>query len=266
MDDAELVRLLQRAADLDEQRRGARPRQRAVALDHVREVEPAHVLHDQVQRALRGAEVEDLDGVRVMQPRDRGGLALEPRDNIGVVREIAMQHLHRGDLAHAQMLDAVDDAHAAAADHLEHAIAILDDLTEPLLVRVRQPAIRDESTDRSCRSAPVRPSPCATPRARSPASCPRRTSDRSSTARRNRSDTAGTRSAVRVSTPCARSIPASLRIGERAASASSRRRRQDPGGRRVRGPGSRVVASLVPGVSATCAPVRCPVRAGDGSG
>ena len=88
MHDAELVRLLERAADLREDRRGARPRQRAVALDDAREVEPAHELHDQVERVRRVAEVEHLHGVRVMQARDRGGLALEAADDLGVGREI----------------------------------------------------------------------------------------------------------------------------------------------------------------------------------
>src|SRR5207249_396201 len=45
------------------------------------------------------------------------------------------------DLAHAQVLDAVDDAHAAAPDDLDHAIAAVDDLAEPRLIRVAEAAI-----------------------------------------------------------------------------------------------------------------------------
>jgi len=141
VDDAEVVGLDQRAADLEEQRRGARPRHRPVAADERPEVGAADVLHDQVQRARHRAEVEDLDGVRVVQARHRRGLALEPAHDLGILGEVRVQDLHRRDLAHAQVLDLVDHAHAAVADQLGHPVATVDHLAQPRLVRRGHPAV-----------------------------------------------------------------------------------------------------------------------------
>jgi len=107
----------------------------------VRQVEPAHVLHDEVQRALRLAEVEDLHRVRMLQPRHRRRLVLEALDGVAVFAQLPVQHLHGGDLAHAQMLHSVHHTHAAAPDDVEHSVAPLDDLAEPGAIRLGHPAI-----------------------------------------------------------------------------------------------------------------------------
>jgi hypothetical protein len=139
--DAEVVRFGERAADLVEQRRRARPRQRAVAAHDLAEILAAHVLHDQVQRALRLPEVEDLHRVRVVEARHRVRLALEAADHFRIVGEIGVQDLHRRDLAHALVLDLVDDAHAAAADQIRDLVAAVDDLAHPRAVRRGDAAI-----------------------------------------------------------------------------------------------------------------------------
>ena len=43
-------------------------------------------------------------------------LAAEALDHLLVLGQLAVQHLHRRDLAHADVLDPVDGAHAAGAD------------------------------------------------------------------------------------------------------------------------------------------------------
>ena len=254
VNDAELVRLLQRATDLREQRGCASPRERAVATDDASHVEPADELHDQVQVALCVPEVEDLDRVRVMQARDRGRFALEPLHDIGIGREVAMQDLHRGDLAHPQVFDPVDDGHAAATDHLDHAIAAIDDLSEPRLVRIGEAAIRDRLDLTCLRERGIRRHLRA-----AVAAVLADLIERSLAARAN----------MRLRGCRDHRVPSVARYSASATGFHDHPSPETvnrPAVGAVAGPGSRGVASTTPGVSWTASPSRVPLRAREAPG
>ena len=79
MDDARLVRGLERARDVDEPADLDAERGSSALSDEARSVEPDDVLHREVEPAVRLADVEDRDHVRVAERRDGAGLAEEPR-------------------------------------------------------------------------------------------------------------------------------------------------------------------------------------------
>jgi hypothetical protein len=111
-------------------------RQRALALEHRPEIVALDVLHDEVEGVLELAEVEGLDDVRVIELAH--GLRLEPKALHHLVSRgrVGREHLHRGDLAETQVLDAINDAHPTAADAREHAVAAVDDAIEPPVIDV----------------------------------------------------------------------------------------------------------------------------------
>ena len=79
MDDPELVRGLERVADLDADPRRPLDRERAFGREHVVERAATDQLHRDEQPAIvRLAEVEHADGVGLRQLARELGLALEP--------------------------------------------------------------------------------------------------------------------------------------------------------------------------------------------
>ena len=115
-----LVRMVQRSREL---------------LEHVDRVAQVHrlaeavgkrpaldQLQDQVGDAVLAAEVEDLEDVRMLQPRDRAGFLLEALSVVGVVGEEVGQHLDRDVAVQRRVVGAVDRGHAAAADALQHPV------------------------------------------------------------------------------------------------------------------------------------------------
>src|SRR5690606_21721471 len=98
VDDAAPVRLVERAADLDEDL--VDPGDVEARLLHLGgERAPLDELHDDEERSvLELAEVVELDRVRVRELDDRLGLAVEARDELRVLRELGVQRLDR-DLA-----------------------------------------------------------------------------------------------------------------------------------------------------------------------
>jgi hypothetical protein len=96
----------------------------AHVLLEVRPQRPAlHVLHDYEKRALVLVEVVDADDARVVEGRDRLGLALEAQAEARVLAEGLGQHLDRHWHPEARMGALVDDAHGAAAQLGLHAEA-----------------------------------------------------------------------------------------------------------------------------------------------
>jgi hypothetical protein len=104
MHDPLRVRLLQRAADLDEH--GDRPldRDRALAAHRLVEVLALEVLHHDVERAVFELAVqEDAHRVGVLQVAHRAGFTAEARHQILAVGELGVKDLHRDQTAHGRL-------------------------------------------------------------------------------------------------------------------------------------------------------------------
>ena len=133
VDDAVLVRLSEGAADLAKDRVGARRVHRAAPFEGAREALALDELHDEEELPLRrGAEVVDLDRVRVLELGDRRHLALEAGLNGGIARELFVERLD-GDLAclgAELLLPFVDGAHPPFAEQLHDAKLTPEDLAE----------------------------------------------------------------------------------------------------------------------------------------
>ena len=130
VDDAVGVGLGDRGADLSADARDALEVEVPLFAHELPEVAPFEVLHHEVHQPLAPAEVEDLHRVRVTEPRGGLGLALEAADGVAIPRELAVQELHRHQLADVDVLDLVHDPHPAAAEELHDAVAIGDDTTD----------------------------------------------------------------------------------------------------------------------------------------
>jgi hypothetical protein len=102
--------------------------ERGAAPDHLLEVRPRQVLHDDVVAAVRLAAVVDRDDVGVVEAGRRRGLAAEALHELGVRRVWLGQHLDR-DLAVEQPVVAeVDARHATGAELAAQLVAPPDQL------------------------------------------------------------------------------------------------------------------------------------------
>ena len=132
MDDAAVVRLLEGAADLTQDQIHSLRKQRAVLQD-LSERLAAQKLHGDEQIPVVGLpEVEELDGVGVLELSDRAALALEPLRVLIARRDIGEQDLDR-DLAadSAQdLLGQIDPAHTALGDQAVDLVATPNGLPE----------------------------------------------------------------------------------------------------------------------------------------
>ena len=135
MDDARLVRLGQPRTDLNEEARRARKSPRPFAPEQRREIVALDELHHEIERAVGLAEVERLHDVRVIELADRLRLEAKATNRFSLFCGLGRQHLHRGGLAEVQMLDAIDDAHAARPEPRLHAITPVDYAAQPRIGR-----------------------------------------------------------------------------------------------------------------------------------
>ena len=111
------MRFAQRIAGLSQQVNHALGRQRAVAVDQVRQAQAGQVFHDVIKCAILGAAViENLDGVPVREPRGRPDFALEAGQCLRVVGLVGADELDGARPLHELMLGQIDLAHAAGAD------------------------------------------------------------------------------------------------------------------------------------------------------
>ena len=124
VDDAELVRVVQRVADAAEKCDGRVAVKRAI-FDARRQAAAFDVLHDHVRRPFELAEVEDVEDVRVAHMGDRLGLAAEPRRRVQVSTQ-PLQDLDRAGAFELGVVRTVNDAHGTLANE------VLDDVgTQP---------------------------------------------------------------------------------------------------------------------------------------
>ena len=115
VDDPLLVRRRESMRDLRRVLRGLARRQRA-GLEPLAQRFALQQLHDGVGHAVRGAEVEDREDVRVRERGDRARLALEARERLGVGRNPLRQHLERDVARQPRVARAVDLAHSSRAE------------------------------------------------------------------------------------------------------------------------------------------------------
>ena len=127
MDDASRVRVRERGGDggaesprlLPAERATADDRMQAVALD---ELEDEHRLPAVLE------DVVEPDDVRVLEPGECRGLALEARAELLVVGDPGVQHLERHLAPEPLVVGTPDDAHATATELVAQAIAVRDDV------------------------------------------------------------------------------------------------------------------------------------------
>ncbi len=97
-------------------------------LDDLLEVAAIDELHDQEERVVGGADIEDADDVGVVQPRAEARLVEKHPDEVLVLREVRQNAFDRDALLEA--LDAlrfadIDLRHAARFQALDDAISLL---------------------------------------------------------------------------------------------------------------------------------------------
>ena len=105
-------------------RHGLLGRQRALALDDVRQRLAQHILHTEVVLVLLVADIVDLDDVVVRELRDREGLTHESREKRRAARELGRDGLHRDVPVQRELPGEVDTAHAASAKLAQKLIPI----------------------------------------------------------------------------------------------------------------------------------------------
>ena len=128
MHDALLVRGVQRAADVDEDRDGEPGGEQAVARELVGERAADEALHHDVDAAVGHlVEVEHAHDVGVLDVDLDVRLAAQARDLAAVARRRAAQHLDRDLVAERHVLGGVDDADAARPDLAADAVLAAED-------------------------------------------------------------------------------------------------------------------------------------------
>jgi len=92
----------------------------------LREPACAHLLRplveEQLERAVRLAEIVDGQDVRVVQGRSGARFVEEPLATLGVVGELGRQHLHRELPPQRRILGEIDAPHPALAERSEDAV------------------------------------------------------------------------------------------------------------------------------------------------
>ncbi len=115
MDDADLVRGLQRLGDLAREGQGL-VEGNGAAGDPLREMLALDQLHHQRARAAGLLQAEDLRDVRMIEGGQRLRLALEAHQAIGVRRERLGRHLQRHVAIELRVAGAVNLTHTADPD------------------------------------------------------------------------------------------------------------------------------------------------------
>ena len=113
-----LMDVRQRVGDLARDVDGFIDRQRT-ARQPARDRLPVEVLHDEIVEARVVADVVDAADVRVLEARDRFGLAFEPLAHVGRDRFGAGDDLDGDEPIEARIARAVDLAHAALAERID---------------------------------------------------------------------------------------------------------------------------------------------------
>ena len=138
MDDAFVVRVLERMCDLQRQRQGFRERERA-SRQASRQVFAVDQLHRQEPDPVRGVEAEDGGDVRMVERGQHLRFAFETGETLGIPGEGIRQDLDRHIASQHGVRGAPDDSHAALAERRDE------------LVVGEHPTWREGHRDRSLR-------------------------------------------------------------------------------------------------------------------
>ena len=119
MDDAEIVRRLQRGADRLQNLQHLTGREAPALVQHRPQVDALEQLHDVERAPIRQVvELEDVDDARVLDHVDGARFLHEARDHLRRRRELPAQHLDRGTPAENSVVRFVDGAAAAGGELL----------------------------------------------------------------------------------------------------------------------------------------------------
>ena len=121
MDDAVRVRGRQTVGDERREFDGLLPRQ-PPACQPPPECLALQQLGDEVPHAVVRADVVNREDVRVRERGNRAGLALEPRERVGIAGKIRRDRLHRDVAAQARIAGAIHLAHPARAQQRDDLI------------------------------------------------------------------------------------------------------------------------------------------------
>ena len=116
MDDAVLVGVVERLADLDRQLDHLAPGQLAALLEDLLQGDALDVLHREVGRPLEPAPGQEPDDVGVAELLEDLGLALEPLVDLALLGELAVDDLDGGRPAGRLVRRPEDDPHRAGAE------------------------------------------------------------------------------------------------------------------------------------------------------
>ena len=149
MNDPLLVRVLQAASRLQDQRRRQLRRQRTAQPHQPVEVGSLDKLHHEVVPRLTDVGIVSGHDVGMRQPRCRLDFALETLHERLVVAEARGQHFDSDDPLHAAMPSFVDRPHAAAAQLFEDVVVADLQIAEPPVanrprLKRSQPTLRRE--------------------------------------------------------------------------------------------------------------------------
>src|SRR5690554_4941387 len=133
MDDAELMRLMERTRELNEDPIDAGELKRPLSIDERAEIFALDIFHhDEELTALKLSEIEKLNRIRMIELRNDLALSEEAADDLRIPRELSPQRFDR----HAPrrrseaLLCEVDPPHPALADALDDCIAIEERLAD----------------------------------------------------------------------------------------------------------------------------------------
>lgn len=132
MHDAELMRLADGLASLEDEVDRFRRRERTACLNELREVDALEILHHDERwcRASSTGDVEDANDVLVLDLRREPRLAQKPFELLLIHPGGRMKHLHRDELVELQVSSAEDNAHTAFTEHTLEEVSLVEDMPD----------------------------------------------------------------------------------------------------------------------------------------
>ena len=139
VDDLEVVRFGERREHLAQHADDATEGERPFLVLDSREVTPAEELHDEVQLTVgRLAEVDDRDGVRMVQPAGGARLGDEAGGGVLLADQVRVDDLDRDGAREIRLFGPINAAHSADADQLHDQVAAGEPLPDERVFRVRR--------------------------------------------------------------------------------------------------------------------------------
>ena len=131
VDDAAAVGVLQRLHDLVDEVQRLPPVQAAAPLAHILlQGDAVDQLHDDELAAVHLADVVHGDDIGVGQHGNGLGLVVEAAAQILVGSQLAFQNFDRHIAVQTMAVGAIDDGHAAGAQHIQNFISIIEEFSD----------------------------------------------------------------------------------------------------------------------------------------